>query len=92
MDLIRKLNSVGKTSFVENFELFKKYANGKIAQKAAIEHLMELGVSNKNGASIRIGNAKLIFEAAKENEALEIISNSAKVPRPIALRALKLIK
>lgn len=92
MDLIRKINSVGKASFVENFELFKRFVSGKIDRETIIEQLIQLGVSNRAGASIRVGNAKLIFEAGKQNEALEIIANSEKVPQSITTKARVLLK
>ena len=79
-ELIRKLNSVGKKAFVENYEIFCRFAAGSITRESAIEILVSTGVSNVSGAAIRLGNAKQIFKANKQKEALEIICNSQRVP------------
>jgi len=60
-DFIRKLNSVGKRAFVENFDIFERYSSGRISKEQARAALVALGVSNDAGANIRLGNAKLIF-------------------------------
>ena len=65
--LIRKLNSVGKKAFVENYRIFGSYATGRISRESAIEILVGSEVSNEAGAAIRVGNAKLIFDAQKQN-------------------------
>lgn len=89
-ELNRKLNSVGKQVFVEHFELFQKYASGRLSREQAIEELVSLGVSNDSGAGIRVGNAKLIFEAGKEMDALSIILDSKRIPSSVLVEALRL--
>ena len=89
-DLIRKLNSVGKQAFVEHFDLFKKYAAGQINRESAIDELVSLGVSNDSGAGIRVGNAKLIFDALREGDALEIVSDSNRMPVSVITEARRL--
>ena len=79
-ELTRKLNSVGKKVFVENYETFQRFATGLFARESAIDILVSKGVSNDAGAAIRLGNAKQIFKANKQKEALEIICNSQRVP------------
>ena len=60
-ELIRKLNSVGKRAFVENYEIFENFASGNLSRESAIELLVSSGVSNEAGAAIRLGNVKQIF-------------------------------
>ena len=79
-ELIRKLNSVGKTQFVEYFDLFEDYANGRRTKEDCAEILVRDGVSVEAGAAIRISNAKSIFMAGAEYEALSIISESRRLP------------
>jgi len=79
-ELIRKLNSVGKQVFVEHFDLFQKYTSGRLTREHAMNELVRLGVSNDSGAGIRVGNAKLIFEAGKEMDALSMILDSKRIP------------
>lgn len=75
-DLIRKLNSVGKTIFAQRFKLFKDYAVGNITKADAIEILVSDNVSNDAGAAIRCSNAVLIFRAEREFDALRLIADS----------------
>lgn len=91
-ELTRKLNSVGKQAFVDNYNLFEGYAQGLLSKDELIDKLVRLGISNKAGATIRIGNAKLIFEAQKEMDALELISNSERIPLSTQEAARKLQK
>jgi len=90
-DIIRKLNSVGKEKFTTYYDLFKQYADSKISKENAIQILVTDGVSNHNGASIRLGNAKLIFENNKQNDALKIIYNS-RIPNDIRKSAKNILK
>lgn len=89
-ELIRKLNSVGKQAFFENFNLFQSYASGRLSRDQAIEELVRLGVSNNAGAGMRVGNAKQIFEAGKEMDALSIIINSTRLSLPVLALARSL--
>ncbi len=90
-ELIRKLNSVGKTIFVEYFSIFQEYATGQMSREDCIETLVSNDVSNESGASIRCGNAKQIFNANMENTALTIISESKRLPYDTVSRAAELI-
>ncbi len=90
-ELIRKLNSVGKTIFTEYYELFKSYYDEEISKEECIDHLINKDVSNYNGASIRCGNAKLIFEAHKEIDALRIVSDSSRLSVEVIQKAKSLI-
>ncbi len=74
--LIRKLNSVGKEMFVRYYRLFEDYSNQRISRDQATQRLVDDGVSNEAGASIRIGNAKAIFIEKGNCQALSIILNS----------------
>lgn len=89
-ELTRKLNSVGKRIFIAHYDLFKDYAQGRLPRNVLIRELVRLGVSNEAGAAIRVGNAKLIFEAHKEMEAIAIILKSERIPLSTRLAAQKL--
>ncbi|MBU0653512.1 MAG: hypothetical protein KJ914_00075 [Gammaproteobacteria bacterium] len=89
-ELIRKLNSVGKQAFVEHFDLSQNFASGRISRDQAIDELVKLEVSNESGVGIRVGNAKLIFEAQKEMDALSIILESKRVPASVVATARRL--
>jgi hypothetical protein len=90
-DFIRKLNSVGKRAFVENFDIFERYSSGRISKEQARAALVALGVSNDAGANIRLGNAKLIFSAGMEAEALSIVSAAKNVDPSIRAKAKRLM-
>ena len=90
-ELIRKLNSVGKKIFVEYFFTFQSYAKGQLSRENCIELLVTNKVSNANGAAIRCGNAKLIFEAIMEYHALEIVTESTRLSYDIIDNAQKII-
>jgi len=89
-EIVRKLQSVGKQAFVENYCLFQNYASGSLSRDEAIEELVRLGVSNDAGAGIRVGNAKLIFDARKEMDALSIILDSRRLPSSVLVAARRL--
>jgi len=90
-ELTRKLNSVGKQSFVENYELLKRFASGAVSRESAIEELVKLGVSNEAGAAIRLGNASQIFKAHQQHLALTIITESSRLPQVVLLQANALL-
>lgn len=89
-ELIRKLNSVGKTIFVEYFLTFKSFSSGQFPREKCIELLVSKKVSNEAGAAIRIGNAKQIFESKKECDALIIISESSRLSSDTVNKAKQL--
>lgn len=90
-ELTRKLNSVGKTIFVQYFHAFKMYADGMTSKEKCINLLVTDKVSNDNGAAMRCGNAKQIFQAKMERYALEIITKSNRLPDTIVDDARSLI-
>lgn len=90
-ELVRKLNSVGKSIFVEYFLIFKEYSSGKLSKEECIELLVSSKVSNDAGAAIRCGNAKLIFESQGECDALNIIIKSSRLSSIIVNKAKQLI-
>ncbi|MBN1903504.1 MAG: hypothetical protein JW927_00240 [Deltaproteobacteria bacterium] len=91
MDLVRKLSSVGKQAFVENYEIFQRYASSRITREDAIDQLVKIGVSNEAGAAIRVGNAKLIFDDGKQKEALNLVLKSKRIPPSITNEARRII-
>lgn len=90
--LARKLNSVGKRRFVECFDLLKQRADGEFTHNEARAELVKRKVSNKAGAGIRVGSAKLIFEEGGVRDALSIIMKSTRVPQEIVARAGELLR
>lgn len=73
-DIKRKLNSVGKESFIVNFELYKKYYEGKITKEDASQYLLLVNsnATSIDGQLIRLSNAKLIFKNKNEINALKL--------------------
>ena len=90
--LVRRLNSVGKEMFVRYYFLFKDYADGKIGKRSAAQKLIDDGVSNEEGASIRLSNAKAIFAEAENCKALGLVQQSQKVPSAIIQAAGEILK
>ncbi len=90
--LIRKLNSVGKEKFVLYYYLFKDYANNKITKDSAIQTLVDEKVGNEAGASIRLGNAKIIFNEMGSCEALMIVQKSKALSDEIIKLSIRIIK
>lgn len=90
-ELIRKLNSVGKTIFVKYFQEFRSYSVGKISREECVEILVKNRVSNNSGAAIRCGNAKRIFDEKMECDALKIVSGSNKLPSEVSIDAQKIL-
>ena len=76
--------------FIERYELFKQYAAGHIGKDQAITELVSSGVSNEAGAAIRISNAKMIFEANREADAIDIVLASVRVQRETKDQAMRL--
>ena len=91
-ELIRKLNSVGKKVFVEYFGLFESCSKGKTRREFCIERLVEDHVSNENGAGIRCGNAKIIFDNNAQNDALLTVINSIRLSQAVIKQAQKILR
>lgn len=72
MDLIRTLNSVGKSTFVKYYFNFKNESRDKCILK------FDENYTDK-AKSTRTGHAQRIFRENKHIEALNIIINSARV-------------
>ena len=90
-DLKRRLNSVGKAAFVDNFSLLKSCADGQISRQSCIESLVAKGVSNMEGASIRVSNATTIFRADMEYDALTLVLESNRVPSTVVKAARRIL-
>ena len=57
-----------------------------------IDTLVSSEVSNEAGASIRVGNAKQIFNAEKQRAALNIICNSQRISSITLAQAKSLLQ
>ncbi len=90
-ELMRKLNSVGKSAFVNCFQTFKEYSEEQISRTACVDSLVKKKVSNSAGAAIRAGNARQIFQAGMERQALEIVVNATRVDAAIIMAARNLL-
>ncbi len=89
-ELLRKLNSVGKASFVEDFEIHKRFAAGLISREEGKAQIMEAHGHTEAGANMRLGSAWLIFKAGREQDALRLVVEAKRVKASavIAARAL----
>jgi len=84
MEVKKVLRSLGKGSFVENYEVYKNYNREEIIRKLVAE-----GKAKKSSES-RATNAKYIFNNGLEKEALERILFS-KVTIEVKNKAKKLL-
>ena len=75
-ELMKRLNRVGKGSFVKNFDLYQSYANNQITRDKALKTLMKEHGYTESGASIRLGYAQQIFNEGLECPALKIVSRA----------------
>ena len=75
-ELKKRLNRVGKGSFVEDFPLYQSYANNQITRDKALKTLMKEYGYMESGASIRLGYAKQIFNEGLECPALKIVAQA----------------
>jgi hypothetical protein len=90
--LTRKLNSVGKEVFVRYYSLFRDYANGRITRRSALRRLVDEKVSNEDGASMRLSNAKVIFNEKGNCEALLIVQKSQRLSEQTIRTAGEILK
>lgn len=86
LDLDKTLKSIGKTSFVEDFEV---YSNRSLSKFEKVKELVPK--YSDNGATIRVSFAEKIFENNLQLEALKNIMNS-RVSRETKERALQIIE
>jgi len=84
MDLVRTLNSVGKSTFV------KYYYNFKNESRDACIVAFEENYTD-NAKSTRVGHAQRIFRENKHIEALEIIIASSRVDAETWKRAKEIL-
>ncbi len=77
--LEKRLQSIGKRVFVEQYSLFEDYAHKITSKEDAVEQLVSCDVSNENGAMIRLSNAKTIFDKKMERAALVLITQSKRI-------------
>ena len=85
MDLIRTLNSIGKSTFV------KYYYNFKNKSREACILAFEENYTDK-AKNTRVGHAQRIFNENKNLEALEIIATSSRVDIQTLQRAREILK
>jgi len=76
---------------VRYYYLFRDHANDKITKDSAIKKLVNEGISNEEGASIRLGNAKIIFSEKGNCEALLIVQNSKRLSDEIISTATAIL-
>ena len=67
--LDRRLRTVGKESFEEDYDIYEAYGTGRRSRDRCIDELVRRGCSNESGAGWRLGAAKAIFKAGKERAA-----------------------
>lgn len=86
MDLDKTLKSIGKTSFVEDFEV---YSNRSLRKSEKVKELVSK--YSDNGVTIRVSFAEKIFENNLQVEALKNIMKS-RVSRETKEKALHIIE
>lgn len=84
--LVRLLNSIGKRSFVEDYEI---YSNKDLTMQRKIQVLSNRYSSN--GATIRVSFVDKIFKNNKQLDALQIIIDSPRITQSIKTKAKELI-
>jgi len=90
--LIRKLNSVGKEVFVRYYYLFRDFASDNVSRRSAIQRLVDENVSNEDGAWMRLGNARAIFNERGNCHALLLIQHSQRLSDRTITLARKIAK
>jgi len=90
-EIVRKLNSIGKAFFVNNFSTLKQYSRGSLSKEKCIDSFVLTGACNAAGGAIRCGNAKALFLAKRERDALMCISNSMRLASDLRIEAARLI-
>lgn len=76
------LKSIGKKSFVEDFEV---YSNQTYTKSNKIEILSKK--YSRNDATIKVSFADDVLKSGKEKEALEVIINSSIISRDVREQA-----
>jgi hypothetical protein len=87
--LRQSLNSIGKACFVKYYELFRNKSSTEIW--FVVDFLMRAEHITEAGAKIRVGFARGIFNAGRQNDALKIVAQSERVPRDLAEKAKLLL-
>jgi len=87
--LRQSLNSIGKAYFVKYYELFRNKSSTDVA--FVVDFLINAENITESGAKIRVGFARGIFNAGRQNDALKIIAQSERVPRDLVERAKLLL-
>jgi len=85
--LERSLQSIGKSCFVEYFEMF---TNSSISNEDLIDILMKNESYMESGAKTRVSQSRRIIKSGRAKDALKIISSSNKVPDAISNKAREL--
>ena len=70
-----KLRRIGKESFEQDYDIYEAYWTGQYGGEDAIDALVGRGRSNENGARLRLVNAKAVFDAGMQDEALHRARN-----------------
>jgi hypothetical protein len=83
--LRQSLNSIGKACFIKNYDLFRNKSSTDVL--FAVDFLMKTENITEAGAKIRVGFARGIFNAGRQNDALKIIAQSERVSRDLAEKA-----
>lgn len=84
--LEKSLKSIGKKSFVEDYEI---YSNDNILITEKINNLSKK--YSRNGSTIRVSFADEIFKNGKQKEALGLIINSPRISNAIKVQAKELL-
>ncbi len=85
--LTKSLQSIGKSCFVKNFELF---SDASISDLDAMQFLMDDQGYEQTGARTRVREGRRIIEAGRARDALKIIADAKLEDSTLADKAYRL--
>ena len=88
--LEESLGAIGKACFIKHYELFRD--KSRTDTLYVIDFLVRNEKYKEDGAKIRVGFARRIFDAGRQNDALKIIALSRRIPQESVDKAKILLK
>src|SRR6516162_5896412 len=87
--LARSLQSIGMTCFINYYKIFEE--KSRTEPTFVVNILTKNHISNEAGAKIRVFNVTRIFNAGRENDALNIIAKSLRISKEVRDKARLLL-
>lgn len=85
--LDRSISSIGKSCFVEYFEMF---SNKAISNEDAVDMVMKNENYEESGAKTRVSQSRHTISSGRAKDALIIIATSQRVPKTVSDKAADL--